>query len=818
MSHRRHGLPTVLIVGLLFAGVLTAAPILASADWPHLRGPHQDGRAEGEIFDGENVGLELAWRVPLGPGYSGITAAGDRVVTAYSRDGADWVAAFDLASGKELWRVAQDATFPGRNGAHDGPLSTPVLSDGRVYVLAPRGILRALDLADGKILWEVRVDQAYGGQQPDFGFVTTPVLAGDTLLVQGGGDQGRSMLAFDTADGSLRWSHGDGKVVHQSPVAMVLGGRPQIVTVTQSEISGLAAETGDELWTLPLEEGEGSPNAVPSAMGEDRFLTSGGGGFIAYRVVANEEGSEPPYRVEELYRTTALGRTYLPPVYHQGYLYGYGGSILTCVDAANGERVWRSRPPGGSGLILVQDHLVIYGSHGHVVVAEASPEGYREKARVQALDGSALTWPSFAGGRILVRNLEELAAVSVTRGASEGEGTRTAEAGGGPEEHQLASWIARAEAAEEPQKVVEELWEKHPTLPIIEAASDGKERVHFLYRGDAQDVVLAGSMFDRHRQEPLNHLSGTDLFYTTLELPAGGRWEYRYQVDFEEWVVDPKNPHRVPTLGGRGEYSELVSEAYEGLTEVDAAAEAAGRMETFSLASKHLEGDDKEIQVWLPPGYEEGAADGEPRYPLLVVHDGKAWLEQGELQKTLDAVMGSRVEPTVVAFVPANRYWWLEAGGSSTESYARMVGEELIPELERRYRLRKDPAARAQLGLRYYGLSAAFITLRYPEVFGQAALQSPSLSLGARETLEKMIREGDAGAVRFYLDWNRYEDVTVDRGLDTGKDARELNQLLLDEGYSVRGGERLDSHGWGAWRRRVARVLAELFPKQDATG
>ncbi|MDY7092646.1 MAG: PQQ-binding-like beta-propeller repeat protein [Acidobacteriota bacterium] len=815
MSRSRCFVLALLFAGTLSAVILSAAPLAASADWPHLRGPLQDGRAEAEIFEGEGLGLELAWRVPLGSGYSGITAAGDRAVTAYSRDGVDWVAAFDLASGEELWRVAQDATFPGRNGAHDGPLSTPVLGDGRVYVLAPRGILRALALADGKILWEVRLDQAHGGQQPDFGFVTTPVLAGETLLVQGGGNEGRSMLAFDTADGSLRWSHGDGKVTHQSPVAMSLAGRLQIVTATQSEISGLAAETGEELWTLPLEEGQASGDTVPSTMGEDRFLVPGGGGFIAYRVAANEEGGEHPFRVEELYRTTALGRSYPPPVYHQGYLYGYRGQILTCVDAASGERVWRSRPPGGSGLILVQDHLVIYGSHGHVVVAEATPEGYREKARVQALSGSALTWPSFAGGRILVRNLEELAAVSVTRsaGSAAAEVAGTAEAGEGSEEGQLATWLSRAEAAEDPQKVVDELWEKHSTLPIVESSSDGSERVHFLYRGDAQEVALSGSMLDAQARRPLERLAGTDLFYTTLELEPGLRWEYRFQVDFEDWQADPKNPRQLPPVGGRGTVSELVSDKYPGGALPEPPAEPRGRMETFLLPSTHLEGD-KEIQVWLPPAHGEG----DDRYPLLVVHDGRAWLERGEMVQTLDEVVGAEVQPMVVAFVPAGNAWWLEAGGTRTAEYARMVAEELLPELERRYRILPGPSHRAQLGLRYFGLSSAYVALRYPELFGHAVMQSPSLSLGAREELERMIRQGEPAAVRFYLDWNRHDVRMVDRGMDVGEESRELERLLRGEGYAVSGGEMLDSYGWGAWRRRLGRVLAELFPLAPASG
>ena len=149
-------------------------------------------------------------------------------------------------------------------------------------------------------------------------------------------------------------------------------------------------------------------------VGDDRFLTLTSEGAAVFRVGRSADG----FSVELLYVSEALGRNYAPPVYHEGHLYGFRGQVLTCVNAANGERVWRSRPPGGDGLILVEDHLVIFGSAGHVVIVEATPEGYRERARVQALDASSLTWPSFSDGTIFVRNLGEMAAVRIARVAS----------------------------------------------------------------------------------------------------------------------------------------------------------------------------------------------------------------------------------------------------------------------------------------------------------------------------------------------------------------------------------------------------------------
>ncbi len=67
--------------------------------------------------------------------------------------------------------------------------------------------------------------------------------------------------------------------------------------------------------------------------------------------------------------------------------------------------------------MLVDGFLIILTARGQVVVAEATPEGYRERARVRAMDSGNLTRPSFAAGRIYVRNEHEIVAIGVT-GAS----------------------------------------------------------------------------------------------------------------------------------------------------------------------------------------------------------------------------------------------------------------------------------------------------------------------------------------------------------------------------------------------------------------
>ena len=110
-------------------------------------------------------------------------------------------------------------------------------------------------------------------------------------------------------------------------------------------------------------------------------------------------------------RETTLDARLSTSVWYGEHVYGFDGRFLSCVDGATGAKVWKSRPPGGGGLIRVDDNLVILGQGGDVVLTRATPAGYEERARVNALDGDSVTYPSFAAGLVYVRNTREIAAV-----------------------------------------------------------------------------------------------------------------------------------------------------------------------------------------------------------------------------------------------------------------------------------------------------------------------------------------------------------------------------------------------------------------------
>jgi enterochelin esterase family protein len=506
------------------------------------------------------------------------------------------------------------------------------------------------------------------------------------------------------------------------------------------------------------------------------------------------------HTVEELWRTTDLKGSFGAPVFHEGYLYGFSGDFLTCVSAEDGSKVWKSRAPGGHGLILVDGHLVILGADGAVVAAEASPEGYVEQARVRVFERGSYTYPSFADERIFVRNTRGIAAVSVRRGASSSSAEVPDVA-----ENDFFAFVREVERSDDKGKRIDAFMESQSGFPVVE----DDRWVHFIYRGEAEDVAITGSMTEFRAEEPMRRIAGTELFYRSYAIEPGARWEYRFNVDFEHPQLDPLNPRRAPA--GDGEMSEVVTGSWVEPEHVRPYAGARpGRVESFTVDSAAL-GGVRRVEVYLPAGYD----DGDRSYPLLVLTDGDGWFELAGLPDSLNHLIGSGIQPIVAAFVekPA-RGAAAEFGGPRSADHVRMIADEVVPRLEESYRLRSDRDSRAILGAGTGAMMSIYAAALRPDVFGKAGACSVYLvdPLGTR--LIGMLRAQDGPGPRshFRVIWNRYEWKRAEWDLNIAEDSRRVVEALGASRHDVVATEALDSAGWGAWRVQVAELLRDFFP------
>ena len=118
------------------------------------------------------------------------------------------------------------------------------------------------------------------------------------------------------------------------------------------------------------------------------------------------------------------------------------------------------------------------------------------------------------------------------------------------------------------------------------------------------------------------------------------------------------------------------------------------------------------------------------------------------------------------------------------------------------------------MGNRYYATSAILTALKHPELFGRVAVQSAYTSGPALGEMTELMEATQTAGIRFYVDWNRYDERNVDREWDLGSHSASLATLLEEHGYPVAGGEAADSVGWGGWRTRTDELLVTLFPAE----
>ena len=778
-------------VGLLSsmsAAMVVLIPFLAATDepdWPLWSGPSYDLTSPGgDVFRGD-FRLDLQWASPLGSGYSGIAVVDDQVITAFSDGESDFLAAFAAGSGDELWRYRIAETYEGHDQSEDGPLATPTIHDGRVFILGPWGHLVALRLDDGERLWSRHVVDDLGAREPFAGFASAPTVIGGVLVIQAGGSDGRSICGLDPATGHLLWSAGDDFVMYQSPVAVRVGDEELIFAVTDESVVGLRPRTGEVLWQLLHElSGDGFHGvSQPVRVDASSVLLNGWTETALYRVT----GAGGGFRAAEIWRTRSLRSSLAASVPYEGYIYGYGGRFLTCVDAQTGERVWRSRAPGPGTLILVDGHLVVLTRTGELVVAEASSEGFHEKARARALEHGYFTRPSFAGGRIFVRNLDQIASIGVARAAS-------SEAREAPELlGKIGELVRDVAAATEKSLVVDGFLAAHAELPIL----DGNI-VHFVYRGEVDDLGLGADFFPA--EKPMYRIEGTDLFFRSVLLEPAARFEYYYSV-FGQIRVDPFNPRRTD-VGGM-EVSVLTTRGWEEPPHLRAPAGSRGRIETLTWDSESL-GYEREVQVYLPPGYDESTE----RFGLLVVHGGDQALARGHMDRSLDNLVGRTVAPLIVAFVPEAH--WSESMSSGIVKYSRALGQELIRRLDTTYRTIARPEARGVMGAGAAAVVAIYATFERPGLFGKLATQSLYMR-DLEDDVHELIASSDGRQLDLYIEWSRHDLKEYSR-IDARAESQAVVKALEKKGYRPVAHEAPGGSGWGGWRQRNDRVLEALFP------
>ena len=392
---------------LLFLCAVAAAQ--TGGEWPQWRGANRDGisKETGLLKQWPEGGPPLVWKASgAGGGYSSFAISKGRLYTMGLRGDREFIIAFDIANGKEVWATPHGKAF--RNDRGDGPRGTPTLDGDRLYALGGAGDLSSLDLKTGKVVWTMNVLSKFGGENIKWGISESPLVIGDRVLVNAGGP-GASIVALKKTDGTLIWKSQSDEAGYSSAIPVEIGGTTQVIFFTGNRALGLDVSDGKLLWEYKRPSNDVANVATPVVRANRVFISSDygtGGGLVEIKA----DG-----KAQEVYFTKEMRNHHATSILIGDHLYGFSSSILTAMRFDTGVVAWRDRSVGKGSLTYADGNLYAFSENGVVGLVEADPTAYREKGRFRIQQGSLPTWthPVVAGGRLYLRDQDAIYAFDV---------------------------------------------------------------------------------------------------------------------------------------------------------------------------------------------------------------------------------------------------------------------------------------------------------------------------------------------------------------------------------------------------------------------
>jgi outer membrane protein assembly factor BamB len=381
---------------------------LQPGDWPEFRGHERNGVVSGASIDIDWTANPPAqvWRRRVGPAWSSMIVVDGFLVTQMQKGEAETVVCYDAATGEKVWVYSEPQRFAeGLSGA--GPRGTPTFSSERIYAVGGTGQLVCLAASNGKLLWSHDIARESDADLPTWGYSVSPLIVDDKVVVFAGGKSGRCVLAYDAATGEPAWSREAGATSYSSPHFVSIDGRPQILMHDNTALSAFDPADGALLWQRPEASEMTVATLQPHVCDGNALLLAAEPGMV----LINAEAHNGRWTCTDQWSSRSLKPSFNDFVVYGDHIYGLDDGILTCVDLADGKRLWKEGRYGHGQLLLLRDQglLLILCENGEVVLVEANIERLDELGRFQAIEGKTWNHPVISHGQLFVRNGEEMA-------------------------------------------------------------------------------------------------------------------------------------------------------------------------------------------------------------------------------------------------------------------------------------------------------------------------------------------------------------------------------------------------------------------------
>jgi outer membrane protein assembly factor BamB len=393
----------------IWAFILFFSTAVASfgQDWKQFRGSDGSGILDRSALPAKLVLDEhLAWKSPLpGRGLSSPVVIGDRVFVSCA-SGVDQdrlhIRCHAEEDGSLMWERQFWAT--GRTMCHPKTsvaAPTPASDGERLFVLFSSNDVICLDL-DGRLQWLRGLTSDYPNASNSLGMASSPVVVGNTLVVQSENDSESFAVGLDAESGKNRWRIDRPKAANwTSPVVMDDAGKDRKLVVLQSSKGATAVDpaTGEIVWNF-----SDGASTIPSSVVAGGILFVPSNGITALRPRSSE--AEP----ELLWQSSRLRPSTPSPVVVGNKIFTVNqAGVVTCGSLQDGDRVWQLRlkgPFSGTPVGWGQ-YLYFVNEKGLLQVVDIDTEEGEIVSQID-LGETVLCTPALVDGALFVRSDQHL--------------------------------------------------------------------------------------------------------------------------------------------------------------------------------------------------------------------------------------------------------------------------------------------------------------------------------------------------------------------------------------------------------------------------
>jgi outer membrane protein assembly factor BamB len=405
-----------------FAICLTTLALLHvhAEDWPQFLGPNRNGAtAETKLASTwPKEGPPVLWERKVGEGFSGLVVNAGRLILFHRLDGKEAVECLDAKTGKALWKADYPTGYRDDFGFEEGPRATPAIAQSRVFTFGAEGTLSCWNLDSGAKVWSLDAKAQFKAGKGFFGMACSPLVEGNSVILNVGGKDGAGIVAFDAATGNVLWRATDDEASYASPVAATVSSRRRVLVITREALVALNPSEGKVTfrypWRPPM---HASVSATTPLVIDDLIFISASYGTGATLLRYGEPTPEKLWSTDD-----ALSCHYATPVVLNGFLFGFDGradpglqaeSSLRCVELKTGKVRWKEEKLKVGIVTLAGDHLLVLTEKGELLRAPASPEGFKPTARAQILPFVVRAHPALANGLFYARSKDKLVCVDL---------------------------------------------------------------------------------------------------------------------------------------------------------------------------------------------------------------------------------------------------------------------------------------------------------------------------------------------------------------------------------------------------------------------